>query len=406
VGISCYAATYGKVRELATLCKQRGIYVVVGGEQITSMPHLLTKDMDIGVRGEGETVFNDLLHRYKNGWQKSQLEQIEGLVYRDDHGRLVIMPPSKPVDIDSLPIPDLLLNNEKNDILCLMTSRGCPYQCAFCATGWHNNVHWMSPEKVVETIIFHVQKYPHLRTVFFWDDLFTVKLDRVRQIVQLLEADGLTKRLNYILCTRADHVNDDLLKLLVRMNCVHISMGLESGCDSTLNYINKRTTAAMNRRALELINSYHIHSSSSFVIGFPHETNEDIRQTYEFVKSVPINNIQVFLPIPYPGTRIWQYSLERGLVSEDMDWEQLDLIATMNEPQAVLHRFVVISEKLTRQEIYQWLIKFRRLRYRKIITFTILLLIKDPMIIINRLKRELLFFFRKIKYNYTQKKIY
>lgn len=402
VGISCYAATYGKAMELAKLCKREGIHVVVGGEQITTLPHLITRDMDIGVRGEGERVFLELVKRFHNGWDKAQLGDLQGLVFRDGLDELVVGDPTPPLmNLDELPIPDLLLGNKDADLLCLMTSRGCPYKCVFCATGWHKNVHWMSPERVVETIAFHANRYPRLRRVKFWDDLFTVKHERVERIVEILEERGLTRKLGFTICTRADHVKESLLRLLKRMNCTHISMGLESGSNNTLKYIEKLCSVETNRRATKLLAAYGFHSESSFIIGFPYETKDDIQETYNFIRSIPIEKIQVFLPIPYPGTRLWQYAFRRGLVSEDMEWEKLDLIATMASPKSVLRDFVVISERLSRKELYLWLKKFSRLRKWKTFKFALFLLVRDPSIIFQRLKREIRFQILKIRYSWN-----
>jgi radical SAM superfamily enzyme YgiQ (UPF0313 family) len=397
IGISCFAATYDRAKALAKLCKSNGLAVVVGGEQITTLPHLITRDMDVGVRGEGEHVFLELLKRFKNGWETSDFKSLSGLVYRGADDDLTIANPAQiPMNMDELPIPDFLIGNENTDLLCLMSSRGCPYRCSFCATGWHNSVHWLSPERLIETIEYHLERYPRLRRVKFWDDLFTVKYNRVERIVELLEEKGLTRQLSFTICTRADHINEPLLRLLKRMNCTHVSMGLESGNDKTLSYINKKCTVATNRRAVELLATYKFDSESSFIVGFPEETHEDIQQTYDFIKRVPIKKIQVFLPIPYPGTQLWQYAMNRGLVSENMKWETLDLIATMANPSSVLKDYVILSEKLSRKELYRWLVKLRRIRKWKTFKFALFLLVKNPFIIYQRLRREISFYTRKV----------
>lgn len=397
VGISCFAATYDKAKKVANMAKSMGINVVVGGEQITTCPELLTSDMDVGVRGEGEIVFLELLKTFNDGWDHKTLQSIDGTVFHNGKDELVVNDPvilSK--DLDELPMPDLINGNRRTDLLCLMSSRGCPFRCIFCATGWHNNLHWHSPERVIEIIEYHLEKYPNLKRVKFWDDLFTVKFDRVQRIMELIREKGLNKRLKFSVCTRADHINEKLLKLLKRMNCTHVSLGLESGCDKTLKYINKRCTAETNRNAINLLVRHGFNTESSFIVGFPYETKEDIQETYDFIKSIPIDKIQVFLPIPYPGTKLWEYALEKNLVSLDMEWEKLDLIATMADPKAVLTDFVILSEKLSRRELYDWLIRFRRLRKWKTFKFAILTLFKDPGLILQRLRREVEFFARKL----------
>lgn len=262
--------------------------------------------------------------------------------------------------------------------------------------GLSNNVHWMSPERVVETIEYHLQKYPHIRRVKFWDDLFTVKLKRVEKIADLFEDKGLARRLVVTICTRSDHINESLLKALKRMNCTHVSMGLESGCNKTLKYVKKLTTAEKNRRAVELLDANGFDTEASFIIGFPEETSEDIQETYDFIKSIPIKKIQVFLPMPYPGTRIWEHALKKGLVSEDMDWKRLDLIATMTRPKQVLDEFIVIAERVSREELYEWMLKFRRLRLKKSAIYAFQLLFRDPWLIIHRLRRNIIFMLRKV----------
>ncbi len=137
VGISCFAATFGKAKSIARLCKELDTHVVVGGEQITTLPHKISPEMTVGVRGEGEYTFLELLKNFDNGWNVNALKKIKGLVFHDESGQLIITEDAPPLpDLDKLPIPDLLYGNKNSDILCLMSSRGCPYRCAYCATGY------------------------------------------------------------------------------------------------------------------------------------------------------------------------------------------------------------------------------------------------------------------------------
>lgn len=390
IGISCFAATFGKAKEVARIAHFHGIPVVVGGEQITSCPELLTEHMTVGVRGEGEEVFLKLLENFDSGWRREDLSKIEGAVYREADGNLRIGYPAKlSMSLDELPIPDFLDGDHGTDLLCLMSSRGCPFKCIFCATGWHSNLHWHSTERIVEIIEYHLKKYPKIRRVKFWDDLFTIRLDRVRQIVELIEVRELNKRLSFFICTRADHINEKLLFLLKRMNCNHVSMGLESGCDRSLSYIRKGCTVETNRNAVALLHRHGFNSEASFIVGFPDETDADIRETYRFIKSIPITKIQIFLPIPYPGTRLWDDALKRGLVSTEMNWERLDLIATMADPRSVLTDFVILSKKLSRKELYDWLNCFKWLRLIKTFKYALRLVFEDPTTIVQRLKREM-----------------
>jgi len=103
-----------------------------------------------------------------------------------------------------------------------------------------------------------------------------------------------------------------------------------------------------------------IAANASFVIGSPQETEAEILETYRFIKENPLNLVDVYVLVPFPGTPIWQYALDRGLVSEDMDWEKLNVNFEVSHPNAV-----ILSELLTREDIYRLYNKFRRQRFRR-----------------------------------------
>jgi anaerobic magnesium-protoporphyrin IX monomethyl ester cyclase len=103
-------------------------------------------------------------------------------------------------------------------------------------------------------------------------------------------------------------------------------MGLEPGSDKTLNYLKgKAFSVQKNRQAIEILKNHGITGNASFVIGSPEETLDEIMETFRFIKESPVCLVDVYVLTPYPGTPIWDYALSQELVSNDMDWERLNV---------------------------------------------------------------------------------
>jgi radical SAM superfamily enzyme YgiQ (UPF0313 family) len=100
--------------------------------------------------------------------------------------------------------------------------------------------------------------------------------------------------------------------------------------------------------------------NAAFIIGSPTETKEEIMATYNFIKSVPLRNFNVYVMTPLPGTPIWQESVEKRLVSEDFDnWPVLDAVHFTKHYK----KAIVVSQNLSRKELHVIYKAFQRLRY-------------------------------------------
>ncbi|GAG01822.1 unnamed protein product, partial [marine sediment metagenome] len=135
VGITSVTKNYNVAKEHARVAKQANLPVIIGGIQISSLPQVLTRDMDVGVAGEGERTIIDVMSSFaaNKRFDNSELSQIEGVIYWDD-GKIAATKPRPFIQsIDSIPYParDLLVIKKDTSML---SSRGCPYNCAFCST--------------------------------------------------------------------------------------------------------------------------------------------------------------------------------------------------------------------------------------------------------------------------------
>jgi radical SAM superfamily enzyme YgiQ (UPF0313 family) len=159
-------------------------------------------------------------------------------------------------------------------------------------------------------------------------------------------------------------VKPHLAQLLKRMGVVSVGMGLESGDEETLNYLKGgNISVEANRNAVNILKDAGIAANASFVIGSPRETREQAMRTYDFIKESRLDLFDIYLLTPFPGTPIWDYARERGLVKDEMeDWSMLD-VNVYREPD----KAIALSEVMDKGELMSLYRKFRRLRlYRNV----------------------------------------
>jgi len=193
------------------------------------------------------------------------------------------------------------------------------------------------------------------------------------RVLKLVEQSGLAEKIKFTCSCRSNLVTEDIVADLKRMGVVSVGMGLESGNPRILHYLKgKKVTIEDNRRAIELLTSAGIKANASFIIGSPDETEKEIMDTYDFIRKSKLSFVDTYVLTPYPGTPIWDFAKSRGLISNDMDWNKLNVNFEVNHTNAI-----ILSETLTRERLYQIYKKFRRQRMirniRSLITHPMLL---------------------------------
>lgn len=349
-------------RQYATFAKNLNIPVVIGGVHISILPHNLSKEFDVGCIGEGEKTIVELISIFRNRGRfiKEDLSLVKGIVYKDNQEVIVnaLREPLINMDEISFPARDLLKIGRHT---YAFSSRGCPYDCIFCASTkfWHR-VRFFSADYVVREIEELVEEYG-VKLISFFDDLFIADISRLKKIVGILESKKFLKDLRFTCSARANLVNEEIAKLLKRMRVFSVGMGLESGSDKTLKYLKGGAISVEdNIRAVKILNKYRISPNASFVIGSPEETKEDMLKTYFFIKNNPIALFDTYVLTPFPGTPVWEYAKARSLVSDDMDWSRLNVNFSSNSEKAI-----ILSEVLDRKAIIEMYKKFQILRLAK-----------------------------------------
>jgi anaerobic magnesium-protoporphyrin IX monomethyl ester cyclase len=324
VGISTDTTRHRQALRLAKRAKSSGCTVVMGGPHPGYVDEeiLLTKRVDFIVRGEGEITFSELVGALQK--EDRTFHPIRGISFLSE-GQLVRTPPRPFVeDLDRLPLPARHLIHMEDyrrtklggrDITPLVTSRGCPYQCAFCASShfWGTKVRMRSVASVLNEIEEIHHRY-HFDAVAFLDDTFNLFPKRVIEICHGI----IEKKLDlwWWCLSRIDLLlrNEEMVKEMVRAGAKSVFIGVESSSTETLEALKKGIDVESTVQAVEMLKKNGLQIHASYILGELHETVETIHETIHFAKRLDTNVAQFSILTPYPGTAI--YEQVKGRISK------------------------------------------------------------------------------------------
>ncbi len=327
VGITVMTPKAASAFTVASLVKKynKNCHVIFGGPHATLRPDEILKntgDVDFVVNGEGEFTFLELVNALVT--KTNNFSTVSGISYRD--GDKIIHNDTKGFidNLDCLPFPDreTLLGLDtytSEDMGLLMGSRGCPYNCSYCATQiWTRKVRYRSLANILEEVVYVHRQYG-TRQFTFKDDSFTVNKKRVMEFCNKLT--GADIKINWDCNTRVDLVDADLLKTMKKAGCNSIKVGIESGSERILKLMDKGITLERIEESAKLFRNVGIHWTAYFMMGIPTETREDIKKTLDLLYRIKPGFASIGVYEPFPGTRLFDIGVERGLVTREMSYE-------------------------------------------------------------------------------------
>jgi radical SAM superfamily enzyme YgiQ (UPF0313 family) len=325
IGISVWTAYAASAFHIAGLCKavRPACPVVAGGPHATVKAEEvlgICPAIDYVVRGEGETALLELAAEVTGAGRG--FDAVENLSFRRGGAVMHNLPGKRPRSLDEIPVPDrTLLANRRTysseDMGLIMTSRGCPFSCSFCATQTRQ-VRYSSTEHVLAEIR-QVRADYGVTQFSFKDDSFTVNRARVAEFCDALLHEGL--RIGWECNTRVDLVTEDLLRRMKRAGCNSIKVGIESGSEKVLERMNKGITLDQARAAAAVLRKVGIHWTGYFLMGIPGETSQDVYRTRDFMYEIRPDFASIGIYEPFPGTAMFEEGFKRGLVKPDMTLE-------------------------------------------------------------------------------------
>ena len=337
IGFGClFSGNFPDVLRFATLCKERypGIPIVAGGIHFTIYAGKIMENcppFDMVVLGEGEQTLIELTGALKTG---GDFSVIDGIAYRKD-GKVFVNPKTSYIpDPDSIPLPayDLVdlkdyyvdtsaWHNPKNlpinTSIPIITSRSCPMRCTFCSMYTVMGPHWRPrlPEHVVGELEFLYREHGH-RHFSFMDDNLTLHKERIIEICRLILDRKLDIQFETPGGLNLNTIDAEVMDALVSAGLVRVSLAIESGSDYMRNTImKKRLKREKILEVVDLVKRYpHLHVSAFFIIGMPEETRETLEETYEMIKHIEADKIQLMNIVPFPNTQIFDQAVRDNLL--------------------------------------------------------------------------------------------
>lgn len=314
IGISAMTVNYAKAIKLANWIKsfKHHTPIIIGGVHISTCPESFNPVFDSMIIGEGERAFMELLFDLETNHLKKQYQ-------------------TEPIDnLDNLTLPDWDLIDERyftrqfNTTFAefgiegwLLTARGCPYKCRFCATTqFWNKLRFHSNNYIVNLI--EDLKKRNVTHIQIWDDLFTIHKDRLKSLMPYFRNSGI----KFDCQPRINCIDDEMCQILKDSNITLCIFGFESGNDRILQYLKNDTKLSIqkSKQAIKLCRKYDLDVQGSVMFGSPTETLSEMLDTLKFMLWCLFNGVQrlwVFVATPFPATEFWQYA------PKDLNWDKL-----------------------------------------------------------------------------------
>lgn len=316
-------------RELANSFKSRRpqVPIVFGGPHVTILPkkHAAYDFVDFVITNEGELALVQLAKQVKDG-HINRPASLEKKIINGQHPNLnaLALPARHLIDIGQYRRRSEVMDITPTDIVC--TSRGCPFNCTFCSskTVWRQRYYRRSPQNVVDEIEFLMRKYG-TKGIYFREDNFTVSREHVLGICQEIASRNV--HVSWECESRVDTVTKGMLAKMKEAGCSGIWCGVESGSPRILKKINKGFTVDKIISFYEWCRDLDIPTAAMFMLGFPGETPDDLRASYELALNLPTNKIQFASYCGFPGSEMYEEIKVRDLVSAQ--WG--DLLISHNE---------------------------------------------------------------------------
>ena len=317
IGFSLFTRWIWHAYQLVERFQNDSRLLVAGGAHATVRPEeTLQHGFDVAVVGEAEHTIAALVDAVE---KKQPLEFVSGVVTQGLDGSFRWGPTAPMVqDLDEFPFPmeaqhlfDAGWYSPSGEEVIpggILTSRGCPARCTFCAnyvTG--RTFRYRSAENVVAELNAYHRKYG-INFLPCWDDALTANHRRLYELCDQL-IHKLTFNFSWSAITRANMVTPDLLRAMKQAGLVHVNFGVESGDDEVLKQIKKGFTTEHVVRALEWAKEEGLGTACNFMLGFPGESPRALERTLEFMQRISpmVDSFSTLgVVVPFPGTPIYE----------------------------------------------------------------------------------------------------
>lgn len=364
IGITCMAAQRSEVATIVKAVKDHGICskVVVGGVHASFMPEEVMRwGTDYAVTDEGEETIIEIMELLEG---KRSVKDVKGIFYIED-GR-IRSNEKRPLarDLDNIPFPayhliDKVRFTTRKGIIrgrwsrgaWIMTSRGCPSSCVFCAAHrmFGRQVRYRSIGKIFEEIESLVKNYG-IDTLVFLDDTFTVRKEYVSEFCRNIKSRF--PEIRWSCQARVNLFDDEFAKMLHDSNCIQVDFGVESGSQRILDRLKKGIKVENTIKAFESCKRVGLRTLATVMVGNPGEDISDLEMTRLLLKKIKPDFSAAYYTTPFPGTELYEDAVRKNLIdTRERFWHQYtEPVKMSNVDSKILKKYL---REFTRLNIFK-----------------------------------------------------
>jgi radical SAM superfamily enzyme YgiQ (UPF0313 family) len=305
---------------LIALKEATGAKIITGGPHATYFHKQVFAEcqaIDVVVRHEFDTKIASVVSSL------TDLSKVQGITYRDGTNIIDNGDGEFESNLNSIPFPDretipwhwyVEAWYTRQPFMNMMTSRGCPYHCAFCLwpqAMYGHRQRFRSLDNVFAELHHMVDLYG-LQEINIDDGTFTTNKKRVIEFCQRLRDEKI--QIIWTCNGRVDTIDDEMLAEMKASGCRMIRVGVESGSQEVLDKIKKGLTLEQIEHGIRLIKKHKIQALGGFMFGFPYDTKKSVEETLTFAKKLSPDQVQFSINMSYPGTSLYEYAKENNLL--------------------------------------------------------------------------------------------
>ena len=353
VGLTCYTSDAPMTIQLCRRINEKypDKALILGGTHPTFFcdEFLHNGGVDFIVVSEGEETLYELLTVLRDG---GSFHDIKGLIFKENGQTIRTQTRDQIQDLNSLPkaawdlapmhLYKLPFYFHPRGNRSLITSRGCPVGCTFCAVHNGKKIRYQSAERMVQDYHELVDKYD-AKHIHFMDSLFVGNKQRIMEFCDRVLSEK--KRVSWSCSAYTNCMSYEMLQKMKQAGCSTISYGLESGNKEMLDNVKKNQSLEKVREVVKWTKEVGIKARGLFMIGMPGETEEQTLKTIQFAKELPLDGAQFSITTPYPGTELYD-DLVRENKIDKMAWERYSAYSTFSDVDPIWIQEGMTAEKL------------------------------------------------------------
>ncbi len=364
LGITAVTHTRFEAIEVARRARRAspGLFIVVGGPHFTfTTEDTLTHVPEINaiVRGEGEATLVELLDQLDKGKEIDSVlgisRNVDGqVVHTADRPPVMDLDTLAPLRWDKIPLEryDHRLDFINLPCVPILTSRGCPVRCTFCAAThmWGLYPRRRHPALVVDEIAEALERF-NLKGVRFNDDALTLSRSHVLALCDAIEQKGV--EFSWACQVRVDTVDYALLSRMKEAGCYFVAFGVETAASRLLESIHKKISLEQVKQTLSDCQLLGLKAKACFMYALPDETDAERYQTFHFMERISeaVTAFSITPTIIYPGTGVERLARARGVLAPEFSWSEPYYNAHNATIGTALATVPLYTEALTSEEI-------------------------------------------------------